>query len=195
MSLKISNKKMHAEYDKYKTSGDIHWQWYNNNPNYFFLVEDSLEPFKSAEPGTIVDVGSGDGVSLSRLNELGFKCFGVEPDGLAVNMALDHGVSGEYFIETAEKFAERKMKFDYLYSLNTIEHLDNPGALVEMMKHIRKFGVIVTDDDTLKPSADKSRYHETQFTPKSFENLFKEFKLEQITLRNSSWMGYKISNR
>jgi len=183
----------HAEYDKYEKDGDIHWQWYAGHADYHFLVEDSLAPFKNAELGTLVDVGCGDGLPLSLLHELGFKCAGVDSSEVGVKMALNHNVSAEYFIEKAEKFAERDLPFDYLYSLNTIEHLDDPVCMLRIMSNIRKFGVIITDNDENVDPAKKSPYHETQFTPESFKTLFEAgFNLEPIAVRDPRWMGFKI---
>lgn len=180
---------MHKDYDKYQQYGDIHWQWYNNQADYHFLVDDALAPFKSVAPGTVVDVGCGDGLPLSFLHDLGMKCFGVEPEYKGVELALQHNVSAEYFIEGAEKFAKRGLEFDYLFSLNTIEHLDDPAALVEIMRHVKNFGVIVTDDGSLVTQ--KSQYHEVEFTDESFRELFKEFNLEKIKIRGG-YIGYRI---
>lgn len=183
----------HREYDKYN-QGDIHWQWYHNLPSYFDLVNYTLAPFKAAELGTMVDVGAGDGLPLSFLDKWGFKCAAVEPSYEGVDLAMKHNVSAEFFVEKAEKFAEREMDFDYLYSLNTIEHLDEPKAMVAIMRRIRRFGIIVTDNDETSDPVKRSQYHEMQFTPATFEALFAEFNFEQLQLPSicSSFMAYKI---
>ena len=49
------------------------------------------------------------------------------------------------------------MKFDYLFSLTTIEHLMDPKAMVEIMKNIKEFGVIITD--VKNPDGRSSVYH------------------------------------
>lgn len=176
------------DYDKYD-QGDIHWQWYNNSPWYFKLVNESIEPFKDVELGTLVDIGCGDGLPLSLLHELGFKCYGVDPQYDGIDLALDHGVSAEYFVERAERFADRNLKFDYLYSLNTIEHMDDPQALVEIMKNVRNFGVVITDDGSKVDQV--NRYHNVEFTRESFAKLFREFKIEWLQL-TGDFIGAKI---
>lgn len=191
------------DYDKYEKHGDLHWKWYADNKHgYHSLVEDSLKPFLSVAPLdisekgkiTVVDIGCGDGLPLSKLYELGYKCYGVDPSKVGIDLALkEHDVSAEFFIEKAEKFAERGLDFDYLYCLNTIEHMDRPEALLEIMKHIRKFGIIVTDDATLHK--DPSVYHSKEFTPTEFEKLFKDFKLEKLNITHKSYFGYKVSNK
>lgn len=183
---------MHKRYDKYEQYQDIHWQWYNNQAEYNFLVTDSLVSFENAELGTLVDIGAGDGLPLQLLGELGFKCYGVEPEFTAVDIAMNHNVSAEYFIETAEKFAQRGLKFDYLYSLNTIEHMDNPAVMLDIMKNVSKFGVIVTDD--FSKHVEKDPYHEIEFTDETFTQLFKDFGLEKIKVRGD-YIAYKVWNK
>jgi 2-polyprenyl-3-methyl-5-hydroxy-6-metoxy-1,4-benzoquinol methylase len=168
---------MHREYDKY-AEGDIHWQWYHNTPAYFALVNFALQPLKDAKPGSVVDIGCGDGLALSFLDDWGFKCFGVDPSYEGVDWALKHNITAEFFIEQAEKFATRSMEVDYLFSMNTIEHLDDPKAMVEIMKHVSKFGIIVTDDGSKSPAVNS--YHEQEFTAQSFAELFKEFNFERL---------------
>lgn len=185
---------MTKQYDKYD-QGDIHWQWYHNTPNYFDLVNESLAPFKGIELGSVIDVGCGDGLPLSFLDQWGFKCYGVDSSKTGIDYALEHNVSAEYFIQKAEEFARRGMEFDYLYSLNTIEHLDDPNAMVEIMKKIKKFGVIVTDYAKGEGSKDRNDYHNIEFTPESFKELFKDFVLEQIPISNDAFFGFKISNK
>lgn len=182
-------------YMKYHINDDLHWQWYESNKNsYHDLIDDALEPFKHVPLGSIVDIGSGDGLALSLLHNLGFKCFGVEPIQKGVDLAMQHNVSAEFFIEQAEKFATRGFEFDYLVSINTIEHMDNPEALLEIMKHIRQFGIIVTDDYSTA-GAKPSSYHTVEFTPDSFVELFKDFDAERIPMRAKEFFAYKVSNK
>lgn len=178
-------------YDKYDTSGDIHWQWYHNMPEYYALVNAGIAQFDGVELGSLVDVGCGDGVALSFLYQKGFKCFGVDPEETGVRMALKHGIRGEFFIETCEKFAGREMSFDYLFSMNTIEHMEDPQALVEVVRRINKFSVIITDI----PTERMSPYHSKEFTPEEFEQLFSEFNLERIDVGTPNYFGYKITKK
>ncbi len=181
-------------YMKYHLGDDIHWQWYQNNKhNYQSLVNDSVKIFDNVPTGSLVDIGAGDGLVLSLLEKKGFACMGVEPIREGVRHAMNHSVRAEYIIELAENFAKRKMEFDYLMSINTIEHLDQPECLVEIMKHIRQFGLIVTDNDEIPQSA--SIYHTEQFTPAKFEELFKDFELQRIAITAPEYFGYIIKNK
>lgn len=182
------------EYKKYEKNGDIHWQWYNTpGHNYKKLVDDALRPFAKVKTGSVIDIGAGDGLPLSILYEWGFKCYGVEPVVLGVELALKHALRAEFFVEMAEKFAKREMTFDYLLSINTIEHLDDPSCMVEIMKRINKFGVIMTDNaETIHKT---SEFHTKVFKPSEFEELFKDFELERLPVEHEGYMAYKITKR
>lgn len=184
-----------SDYDKYEKKGDLHWQWYNESGHeYKKLVDESVAPFLTLpEVGTLVDIGCGDGLPMSLLVDHGFECHGVDSSELGIKIALyQHNVNGEYFIEQAEKFAERNLEYDYLYSLNTIEHLDRPECMREIMKRVHKFGIIVTDN--LDNRGDSSVYHHIEFTPESFIELFKGFGIERIPLTNEKYMAFKVWN-
>ncbi len=181
-------------YDKYERDGDIHWQWYSKNSHqYKDLVHDAIAPFQKAMLGTVIDVGCGDGLPLSLLNDLGFRCSGVDVNEKGIDLALQHNVSAEYFIQEAERFAGRGLEYDYLFSLNTIEHLMDPKAMVTIMKNIKNFGVIVTD--VKQPEGMSSVYHTHEFTPATFEALFADFDLEPIEIRDANYFGYIVRRR
>lgn len=181
-------------YDKYERDGDIHWQWYSQNTHsYKDLVNDAIKPFQGINVGTVIDVGCGDGLPLSLLYDLGFKCSGVDINESGIKLALEHGVSAEFFIQEAERFAGRQMQFDYLFSLNTIEHLMDPKAMVEIMKNIKEFGVIVTD--VKQAEGRSSIYHTHEFTTEEFEKLFADFDLTPIEISNPDYFGYIIKNK
>lgn len=184
---------MQKRYDKY-SQGDIHWQWYHNLPSYYQLVNESIAPFKNIPIGTVVDVGCGDGLPLSFLDQLGFKCYGVEPEMDGINLAVAHNVTAEFFVERAEEFANRDLGFDYLFCLDTIEHLEHPEVMVKIMKRIRKFGIIITDWAGTHEEKDSSRYHNIEFTPETFAELFRGFRLDRIQISNPKYFGYMIRN-
>jgi len=184
------------EYDKYKKSGGLHWDWYSKGEkhNYYKLVNESLIPFEKLK-GSIIDFGCGDGLVDYILTKKDFNVTGVDSSIEGMNVAREEflkrgGNLFEYHLEDIDSYKMNK-KYDYLYSLNTIEHLKNPEVMVKYMKNIRKFGVVITDDDDVVAS-DNSKSHIIQFNRESFKELFKDFKLEEIELSNKCFFGYKI---
>lgn len=185
------------DYDKYKKDGDIHWQWYFNFSNsYKDLIDESLAPFKKVshhDLGSLVEIGCGDGVALNFLDKSGFKCTGVEPVVTATAFANEHDVNADFYNETVEEFIKRDLSFDYLLSINVIEHVEDPTAFVALMRRIKQFGVIITDRSV--PGSDISSYHNREYTPLEFEELFKDFDLKKLPLSNDEFFGYIIKNK
>ena len=170
-------------YNKYSES--FHWKLYKIKGHWYKVVVDkSLEYLK--ELGTILDIGSGDGLVDRLLIDKGFKVIGIEPehDG---NLIAQEKVPEMRIIESTLEEAELP-EVDYLYSLNTIEHCQKPERFIEAMKKVRKFGIVITDNSELVP---KDVYHEREFTLKILKDLFKDFKTEELVLNNYS-IGLKI---
>lgn len=185
-------------YGKYDQNQDLHWQWYlDPNHGYRKIVGDSLLPFKTAALGTVIDIGSGDGRPCSLLKDMGFICRGVEPMERGRFWHKQHDPEAEIYPCTAEEFAEsyksHEHVFDYLYCLNTIEHMDKPECLIEIMRRIGRFGVIVTDNDQV--TTRQSSYHTKTFNPDSFRQLFKDFDLKPLHISKPEFFGFIITNK
>jgi len=87
-------------------------------------------------PGTLLDVGCGNGEYLLRMAHLGWRVQGVEPDPTSAAMAKRHGIEVfEYRLNDIPKEAGR---FDVITMSHVIEHLSDPraefGRLLAMLK-------------------------------------------------------------
>ena len=183
-------------YKKYEKRGSIHWKWYlGNNVGYKVLVNESIKYFP--DKGTVVDIGCGDGLPSYLLADKGLEVTGIEPDMIGLTIARDR-LSGLNFTAhetTIDDFVkENDQRFDYLYSLNTIEHVDDEKAFVEMMNRINRFGIIITDNKDAKKR--KHPYHTKEYNRESLKELFKGFKVEDIKFSdkwvNDHFIGLKI---
>jgi 2-polyprenyl-3-methyl-5-hydroxy-6-metoxy-1,4-benzoquinol methylase len=184
-----------SRYDKYDNGRAIHWEWFaDENHPYHKLVMDSIAPFKDAPRGTVLDVGSGDGLPASLLRGMGFDVIGVEPEMEGISICRQKVPKMKIFEMTAEEYLKQmpdgQTKYDYLYSLNTIEHLDDPMALVKIFAlSVKHWGVVVTDDDRV---ANESHYHNRTFDPKTLKELFEPYVSNPIEIRHKSFIGIKI---
>ena len=186
-----------SDYPKYRKNGDIHWKWYmSGNVWYSYLVNDSVAQFRGLN-GTLLDVGCGDGVSSYMLACRGFRVIGIDPESVGVRIAVDKmkylKFKGQ--VITVENFVKSSVEgFDYLYSLNTIEHCEDPKVFVELMKRIKNFGIIVTDNAEV--STGKHPYHTKEFTKETLKELFKDFRTEFFEFNHKStnrhYIGIKV---
>lgn len=179
-------------YTKYDTQGACHWNEYARKRNYKDIVDSSLLPFKGVKKGTLIDIGCGDGVSSCFLAKMGFEVTGVEIEPLGIKYAKEMCKEKVNWIcEDAEHISTLDAEFDYLYSMNTIEHLKKPEIMVDLMKKVKKFGIIVTDDSEVSKKGND--FHEKEFNREEFKELFKDFKLEEIPMKWYKFFGYKIT--
>lgn len=184
------------EYNKYDKKGDIHWQWYLNNTNtgYKSLVNDSLKYF--TEKGTVLDIGCGDGLPAYILAVRKFDVMGIDPNASGLTIArerLKH-LNFTGYQTTIEDFVkDYNWSFDYMYSLNTIEHVNDPTAFVKIMSKINKFAVVVTDN---KDEGMKHPTHTKEYNRSELKELFKDFEIEDIKFTdkwtNDHFIGIKI---
>ncbi len=183
-------------YTKYKGATPIHWDWYRGgNAQYKNLVDKSLVPFVGLK-GTILDIGYGDGLIASLLIKMGFKVIGIEPedDGLRASKRM-LPEQKDIRKTTIEEYVKKRMEsVDYIYSMNTIEHVEDYTAFVKVMDSVREFAVIVTDN-ALDKFGNKRRVkelHSKEFRYDELEALFKDFRHERVELDNGSFIGIKV---
>ena len=86
----------------------------------------------------LLEVGSGSGVSLARMQALGWEVDGVEVDPAAVKAAAERGVKVHLGDVAKQAFPEKS--FDAIYSSHVIEHLHDPAAVLKECYRILKPG-------------------------------------------------------
>lgn len=183
------------KYSKYKGSTPIHWTWYRGgSQQYRDLVDASLKPFKDLR-GTILDVGSGDGLIENLLTQQKFVVIGIEPEEEGIKAARRMKVESEMIQTTIEDYVQGKMKpVDYLYSLNTIEHVNDPTAFVKVMDSVKQFAIIITDNALNKEGKRRTpkEFHTKEFTYEELKALFDGFKTEKVDTGTGSFIGIKV---
>lgn len=165
--------------DKYKIHGDLNWQIYATNSKFVQFVNMIVSPFKGVDLGSLVNIGCGDGLVLSFLDDLGFKCFGVDESTAGIDAACAHNVTAEFFIETPQKFQSRFIAFDYLFCLDLLDTMEDPEVMVDLMRRVQNFGVIVSK----------------KFTPNNFDSLFsrlKGFGFDSQPMMYEGYFAYKV---
>ena len=192
-----------TKYDKYEKNGDIHWQWYfDERGNYRDLVEDSLKELRSAERGLVLDIGAGDGLVEKLLLDEGFGVVAVEPDETGVEImkeklsdynddryAIFQGTLSQFYANVIEQ--DRRLAFEFMYSLNTIEHVENYEIYNDIMERIVEFGIVVTDNKD--ECGERSDYHLQEFSLHELKEVFTDYETEEIEIDNKCFIGIKVN--
>jgi SAM-dependent methyltransferase len=88
-------------------------------------------------PGTLLDVGCGNGAFLLRAAEAGWKVQGVEPDPLAAAQASSSGL--RVHRGGIESFSARA-EFDVITLSHVLEHLHEPGTALSACRRMLRPG-------------------------------------------------------
>ncbi len=109
----------------------------------------AAKTISNVEKGSLLDVGSGEGFTLSYFNNLGWDCVGLDFSSAGVESKNPEQacllIQGDIF-ENLEKITKGDKKFDLIFLDNVLEHVLKPFELLENLnKIISDDGVLVVD--------------------------------------------------
>jgi 2-polyprenyl-3-methyl-5-hydroxy-6-metoxy-1,4-benzoquinol methylase len=139
---------------------------------------------KYVRPGRLLDIACGAGFGTQILKARGgdtVSAVGVDIDPEAVAYASSRYAEAdvEFRVSEAENFEDSE-NFDLIVSLETVEHVRNPGMLLaRLVSLLRPGGVLVASVPTT-PSVDLNPHHRHDFTSRSFRALLASHDLEEI---------------
>ena len=120
------------------------------------LKEFVKKEFKS--PGKALDLGCGDGADIAGLEELGWKC-----DGVDIETGTDLN----------DIYVSEKTPYDFVYSNYLIHKLNNPKSLVEtIQKNLKPGGKFF-----LHTFDESDEFARNSFTKESLRGLFENTTL------------------
>lgn len=115
---------------------------------------------KPLEGLTLLDIGCGGGLITEPLSRLGGGVRGIDLSPEVISVAQDHahacGLGIDYQVLSAEEVAASGMYFDAVMCLEVLEHVPDPGALVQTCAQLLKPGGLLflsTLNRTLKSYA------------------------------------------
>ena len=152
-------------------------------------LELHLERYKFAakhvQPGRLLDIacGVGYGTSLMVESESSIaQAVGVDLSSETIDYARKHYATDpriRFDVGDALSFVD-KQGFDTIVSIETIEHIPDPMALIKhLVALLRPGGVIIASAPTT-PSADVNLYHLHDFTEGSFRKMFNSYSLSEV---------------
>jgi 2-polyprenyl-3-methyl-5-hydroxy-6-metoxy-1,4-benzoquinol methylase len=152
----------------------------------------------------VLDVGSGLGYSLLRLENIGCKVYGIDPDINAQKVAKRFCLN--FHLGFIEDNPFPKEKFDYVLASQVIEHTNNPIKYLKLCKkRLKKNGVIILsfpNTESLGRKIFRSSwlhwhlpYHLNHFNKNSVYKLAEKADLEInkiITITPNLWTNLQI---
>ncbi|HYE53958.1 MAG TPA: class I SAM-dependent methyltransferase [Chitinophagaceae bacterium] len=132
--------------------------------------------------GRILDIACGVGYGTYLLAECsGQNCTGVDVSGAAIEYATNrYGHPKIRFIRDELLGFRDDEGFENIVSLETIEHIPDPGKVADHLCGLLKPGGRLIISAPVTPSTDGNPYHVNDFTERSFRKLFTERGLKEI---------------
>jgi SAM-dependent methyltransferase len=125
-------------------------------------------------PGSVLDIACGVGYGSQMLAAVPHvvSVVGVDIDEAAIRYATEryHGPRTTFLRADALRF-EPRQQFDNIVSLETIEHVPDPAALLEHLVSLLRRGGLLVGSVPVTLSTDANPHHATDFTERSFRRL------------------------
>ncbi len=127
-------------------------------------------------PGRLLDIACGSGYGTRLLAEKSagvIEAVGVDISAESIEYARRrYGRAGVIFQQNDAMTFQDEKKFDSIVSIETIEHVQDPGGLVGRLCGLLKCGGVFIASVPTTPSADVNPYHLNDFTERSFRSMF-----------------------
>ena len=163
-------------------------------PRYLLRRARVLHHMRNRPPGEILEIGSASGALLSEFAARGFRCTGLESSANAIALARRvNNVGAVTFQERCD--ASWPDKFDYCFSFEVLEHIENDAAaLTEWAAWLRPGGCMmlsVPAHPRLWNARDVWAGHFRRYRKKDLEQVFAGAGLEIETIE---CYGFPLAN-
>lgn len=179
-----------STFNKYRTKGAFHWDWYQTEDWYKYLVDRAVKFCK----GDTIDVGCGDGLFLAKhYKQYGFVANeGLDNDIDGITIALKKANGATYQLGDVNNYKPHKFdtKHEYLACINSIEHFDKPEVIKEMIANCITKGAIITTIDYQGGALGED--HKFEWTYDEMMDFFKEFNPKGFRYKDTEWIGVEI---
>lgn len=143
--------KQNVDHDEIAKFAKLAQRWWDKNSEFKPLHEinplraDYIDNFSPVANKKIIDIGCGGGILSEELARRGAEVTGIDmgeaPLSVAQLHALESGVEVEYLRSTAEDMAaQRAGQYDIVTCLEMLEHVPDPGSIIEACARLCKPG-------------------------------------------------------
>jgi methionine biosynthesis protein MetW len=94
--------------------------------------------------GSVLDLGCGDGILLSRLGKKNPGSCGLDISPEAVKRCAAQGIAAEVFDFSAEALPFPDASFDYVVMLDVLEHVYDPARLLSEAARVSRASLIIS---------------------------------------------------
>lgn len=172
-----------STFNKYQTKGAYHYDWYETEAWYKYLVDRAVKFCK----GSTIDLGGGDGLLASKIIDNGYSATVIDNDLYAGALCKSKGIP---FKQWDIDIGWPGDQAPYLACINAIEHFNNPGVVKTIIdKCITKGAIIATID---YQGGTLGEDHKFEWTYEQMMDFFKEYNPKGFRYKDTEWIGVEI---
>jgi 2-polyprenyl-3-methyl-5-hydroxy-6-metoxy-1,4-benzoquinol methylase len=159
-------------------------------------------PLANKDPeALLLDIGCGQGGMLLKMQNLGWKVFGIEPDPVAGQAARKLGVP--VHIGTLETLQLPSNSVDHIIMSHVLEHLHSPREILtecyRILKRGGKLAIYTPNANSLAGKYFKRNYyaldtprHLNIFSCKALRMIMKDTSFKDISVRTIPYSAHKL---
>jgi 2-polyprenyl-3-methyl-5-hydroxy-6-metoxy-1,4-benzoquinol methylase len=133
----------------------------------------------------VIDIGCGGGFLVNAFRLAGGKATGLDVSAKAIRYAQHQFTKCEFFCASFAEFQSSARQFDFIHSAEVIEHVNDLGAYMELLRRLSvpKGYVFITTPDSGSPKRPASRADWGGFAPSAHVGLFNASNLTELFAR------------
>jgi 2-polyprenyl-6-hydroxyphenyl methylase/3-demethylubiquinone-9 3-methyltransferase len=113
----------------------------HNSHEYLFpVLIEILRKLQIQSHHTILDIGCGDGQVTKKISSYGFQVEGLDPSESGIELARKNSPKITFHLGKFQNTSFEESSFDFLYSLEVIEHVYDPHSFMLEAKRLLKPG-------------------------------------------------------
>jgi 2-polyprenyl-3-methyl-5-hydroxy-6-metoxy-1,4-benzoquinol methylase len=167
------------DFDKYRQLGAYHWRLLASHADYRARVDAVL---RRVRPGArCLDLGCGDGAYAGHVAPKAARVVGVDGDPDAIRCATAElaarrianvALIRSTFAELPRHLPPSRHRFDLIWSMDCIEHLVDPGELVDTIaRYLAPGGRVLVGTPLFVSGELVSKYHVREYTAAEVDRL------------------------
>jgi SAM-dependent methyltransferase len=147
-------------------------------------IRRALEAYGLRPPARILDVGCGSGAVSGMLHRQGYSVVGVDTGEMLVRKADERFPEATFVAGEIERLTPDLGPFDAIGFFDVLEHLDQPGAFMDLaLAHARPGALVMATVPALMElysTIDRLSGHKRRYEPGELKRLFVERDLVDV---------------
>jgi len=133
-----------------KDGGNLYNKYESKNPlvkllmrKFFTDFESIVNPIKN-EVDKALDIGCGEGYVTKHIHDMGINVEGVDVSEDVIELARVRYPEIKFTVKSIYELSKYKEKYDMVFAIEVLEHLDSPRKAVEELKKVSRKYIFIS---------------------------------------------------